>query len=35
MTAALSASLQILVVVVVLAIAYVPLGDYIAKVFAT
>ncbi|OZE81131.1 potassium-transporting ATPase subunit KdpA [Rhodococcus sp. 15-649-2-2] len=35
MTAALAASLQILVVVVVLAIAYVPLGDYMAKVFAT
>ena len=35
MTATLAASLQILVVVVVLAIAYVPLGDYMAKVFAT
>ncbi|OZC84777.1 potassium-transporting ATPase subunit KdpA [Rhodococcus sp. 06-412-2C] len=35
MTAALAASLQILVVVVVLAIAYAPLGDYMAKVFAT
>lgn len=35
MTSALAAGLQIAVVVVVLALAYVPLGDYMAKVFAT
>lgn len=35
MNPALAASLQIAVVVVVLAAAYVPLGDYMAKVFAT
>ncbi|MDJ0359606.1 potassium-transporting ATPase subunit KdpA [Rhodococcus sp. H29-C3] len=35
MNAALAAGLQIAFVVAVLAIAYVPLGDYMAKVFAT
>lgn len=35
MTPALAAALQVTVVVAVLAIAYVPLGDYMAKVFAS
>lgn len=35
MTSALAACLQIAAVVAVLAVAYVPLGDYMAKVFAS